>query len=306
MEIKGKMMLIANPAAGKRYTEKALSDVCARCMKAGWLVTVFPTFGSGDAKNYVETFGKDYDRICAMGGDGTLNQVLSGLVDIGLDKDVAYIPAGSTNDYATTHGIPQDLDKALDLALSDTSIANVDIGKFNDSYVAFHGAFGPLAGVVNNTAQDFKNQMGYLAYFFDGVKDASTFKPVHMKFTLPGEVLEGDYIYGAFISTSTLGGGLLKLPMEDGSLSDGEFELFLVKCPEDLIEIGQMAGELASANFNGEFTTLRSLTTCSVDSTGDPAWSLDGEAYSGPSHVEFTVLKQRVRLHKPVTDGSAS
>ncbi len=301
MEIKGKMMLVANPAAGRRATEKGLAEVCGIFMKNGWLTTVFPTFGAGDAREYVTSFGKDYDRICAMGGDGTLNQVMSGMADSGLDREVAFIPAGSTNDYATTHGIPTDMEQAAETAAGDR-YERVDIARFNDHYAAFHAAFGPLAAIVDNTPQDIKNQMGYLAYVLEGIKDAATFKPVHIRFTLPDEVLEGDYIYGAFVSTTTLGGGILKLPLEDGSFSDGEFELFLIRFPRDLIELGEVASELMAGNYNGEYTSLRKVSRCSVDPDQETTWSLDGERYVGDSHVEFEVLKQRIALHKPAPE----
>ena len=292
-------MLVVNPAAGKRNGEKYLSSVCARLQQQGWIVTVFTTFGRGDGYGYVSEYGKDYDRVVAMGGDGTMNEVVSGVLGAGLDVPVGYVPAGSTNDFATTHGLPSDPEKAAEVAGGD-SVKSIDTGTFADRFICNHGACGPLANVVNAAPQEVKNIMGYGAYILEGAKDVTTFKSVHVKFTLDtGEVLEGDFIYGAFLNTTYLGGGLANLPKEGFAVDDGRYELVLMKKPNDLYETGELFSDMLTLNFDDTYLFYRHVRRCTVEFAPDTQWSLDGETYVGGSRAEFRVLDNGLRLCKP-------
>ena len=276
-------------------SEQVLASVCRELYTHGWLVTTFVTGRHGDATSMAMHYAKNYDRIVAMGGDGTLDEVVTGLLKADLDLPVGFIPAGSTNDFASTFGIPREPKEAAVLAATG-SIRKIDVAKFNDSYFNFHAACGPLAQVVNDTPQDIKNQFGYLGYILEGARDISTWKPVHATFTANGNTYEGNWIYGGLVSTVSLGGNILSLPKETVKPDDGIFEAVLVKFPNDLIELGETVSELRSGTFNGDKVKFFEFSSCTIDTEEPSEWSLDGERVKDITHVDASVMKQRLSL----------
>ena len=105
-----KVMLVANPVSGKKAVANALSDICRVFLELGWIPSVFVTGGRGDATDYVKKYGGDFGRIVAIGGDGTMNETVTGIIEAGLDTPFAFIPSGTTNDFASTHHLPTDIE----------------------------------------------------------------------------------------------------------------------------------------------------------------------------------------------------
>ncbi len=292
-----KMMLVINPAAGRRTSEKSLSKVCRIFLENGWHVTTFVTGSRGEATEYVRDYADGYDRVVCMGGDGTLNEVVNGLMQGGANVPVAFIPCGSTNDFATTQGISSDIGKAaLQAATGDEK--QIDICALNERFFTFHSAFGYFANVVNSTKQDVKNIFGYLAYIMDGAMDITKLRPVHCRFHVGSTVHEGDYVYGGCLSTISLGGNLLSLDAEMVKLDDGKFEALLIKAPTDLIDFGDLLNDLSTNTLNGSHTEFFEFSEAYCEFDEDPSWCIDGEPYSGPLDTKLTVLQKRLTLVK--------
>ena len=292
-----KMMLVINPAAGRRTSEKNLSKVCRIFLENGWHVTSFVTGRRGEATEYVRNYADGYDRVACMGGDGTLNEVVNGLMQGGSNVPVAFIPCGSTNDFATTQGISPDIGKAaLQAAVGDEK--QIDICALNERFFAFHSAFGYFANVVNTTKQDVKNIFGYLAYIMDGALDITKLHPDHCRFHVGSTVHEDDYVYGGCLSTLSLGGNLLSLDEEMVKLDDGKFEVLLIKAPRDLIDFGDLLNDLSTNTLNGSHTEFFDFSEAYCEFDEDPSWCIDGEPYSGPLDTKLTVLQKRLTLVK--------
>lgn len=288
------LMLIANPVSGKKAVASSLSDVCRTFLNRGWIPSVFITGGRGDATGFVRKYGKDYGRIVAMGGDGTMNETVTGIIEAGLDTDFAFIPSGTTNDFATTHRIPSDIAEATKLAATG-KVRKLDACRFNERYFMFHCGCGFFASVVNETYQEMKNTLGYLAYILDGVANALSLSPKHARFVIDGREFEDDFIYLGILSTLSLGGSITTLPSDMVRTDDGKFEFFFARAPKDIIELGEELSEFTGKNFNGEHINLYNMKKCVVDSDSDLDWSLDGEPYSGnKKHAEIEVLEKRI------------
>ena len=288
-----KLMLIANPVSGKKAVANTLSDVCRIFLARGWIPSVFITGGRGDATAYVKKYGKDFGRIVAMGGDGTMNEVITGIIDAGLDTSFAFIPSGTTNDFASTHHIPSDMAEAAKLAVTG-KVRKLDACRFNDRYFMFHCGCGFFASVVNETYQEMKNTLGYLAYILDGMANALSLAPKHAKFDIDGRQFEEDFLYLGLLSTLSLGGNITQLPSDMVWADDGSFEVFIAKAPRDIIELGEELREFTSKEFNGEHISLFKMKKCTIDSDEELDWSLDGEPYSGKKHIEMEVLEKRI------------
>ncbi|MBQ1422295.1 MAG: YegS/Rv2252/BmrU family lipid kinase, partial [Firmicutes bacterium] len=279
-----KILLIYNPNSGTRKSARYLSQVLEIFTEHGATTTALPTLKRGDANDYVMEYGPSHDVVVAMGGDGTYNEVVSGLVASGLTIPLGYIPAGSTNDFAASMGLSKDIPKAAeDICLG--SPVPVDCGLFNDRTFTYVACFGAFAKASYDTPQDIKNILGHLAYVLSGAATIADIRPIHARVTVDGKVYEGYYLFGA-VSNSTTMGGILKLKPEDVDLSDGLFELMLVKASQDIIEIGDLVRAVAMQDYaSTPMLTFIEGKHFSFEIPEAVDWSLDGEYQKGLPEV---------------------
>lgn len=283
-----KALLIVNPVSGKRAIVRSMPDVIRILMDAGFLVTTAVTAESGDATAFVSRFGADYDLIVCAGGDGTLNETVSGLARAGFSVPVGYIPCGSTNDFAVSRGISTVISEAAADAATGRPVS-YDIGRFEDRYFTYVAAFGAFTSLSYSTDQNLKNMVGHAAYLMGGLIELSMIHPIPLKVTADGTVFEGDYAFGAVCNTTSIA-GTISLPDAGIDLCDGQFELMLLHIPQDLIEFEEIVQGLLTKDYSSpliEFIQARSIT---VESNEELAWSLDGEESGKHTKVSISVL----------------
>ena len=268
-------------------------------------VTVVPTAYRGHAAELARASAKEgYDLVICCGGDGTLNETISGLLSIPPEvrPELGYLPAGSTNDFATSMGLPSDLREAARTAI-DTPSQPLDVGCFapegdypvrNFSYIA---SFGVFTSASYSTPQSVKNAMGHVAYLLEGVKDLANLHTHHVSFDLSnGAHIEGDYVFGA-VTNTTSAAGLVQLPPERVSFSDGQFEVLLVKKPKTVTDLNQLVTVLWSMDFD-DCPLIDFYHTRHAKITLDKpmSWSLDGEEAQSGERVEISCLPSAVYL----------
>lgn len=284
------LLLIYNPHAGKQRITAKLHDVVYHFTTAGYLVTVRPTLYRGNATQIAAEEGAKYDHVVCCGGDGTLNEVITGLLTHPERMPVlGYLPAGTTNDFAKTLKIPGDLDRSTPIAVAGTPCA-CDLGEFNGRAFVYVAAFGVFTEVSYATPQNIKNVLGRLAYVLEGIKSLSQLKTYHMKVTHDGETIEDDFIYG-MVSDSISVGGFLGLKEEVVKLGDGLFEVMLIKRPKTLEELRSILNAVARQEPEGHVISFQSaeLTFECQEPVG---WSLDGE-FGGDCKIAHVVNKPR-------------
>lgn len=290
-----KLLLIVNPVAGKKRLKNMLLDVVQIFARGGYATTVMVTGRRGEASDFA-AHGGEYDLIVCCGGDGTLNEVISGMLDHGVTIPLGYIPCGSTNDFATSMGISSDIKKAAE------SIANglplpLDVGKFGDRYFSYVSSFGAFTATSYTTAQDVKNILGHTAYVLEGIKDLQSIKPYHLKFVSGDTVYEDDYVFGA-IANSTSFGGIVKLKNELVSLNDGLFEVLLIKMPKTLADLNVIINALTTSNFENKRFAFFKASRLTITSDEPIAWSLDGEYMRTEGEVAMTNLHGAINFIK--------
>ena len=293
-----KLLLILNPCSGKRIGKRYLADVVDLFGRRGFVPTVFVTAGRGHATELAAAHGGAVDLVVCLGGDGTFNEVVSGLLQGGHTTPIGYIPCGSTNDFAASIGLKKSVLKAT-CDILDGTAQTYDVGLFGERYFTYVASFGAFTRASYATSQSIKNMLGHTAYLLGGIKDMSHIRSKHLRFELEdGEVIEGDYIFGA-ISNSTSLGGVLKLDSELVDMNDGQFELLLVKRPHTIAEMNDCVQMLTSHKYKPPVITFRSASRVTVIS--DPAmdWSLDGEHCEGCERLEIRNLHDAIRLVKP-------
>lgn len=279
-----KLLLIYNPNSGTKKSARHLSEVAEIFTENGYLVTALPTMKRGDATDYVRRFGPDYNFVVVMGGDGTYNEVVSGYVESGLKTPIGYIPAGSTNDFAHGLGLSRDIHEAAqDIATGTPS--GIDVGVFNGRVFTYVASFGAFVKASYETPQSIKNALGHMAYILAGATSLADIRPIHAIIKTDNEVYEGDYLFGA-VSNSTSMGGILKLKPEDVDMSDGLFELLLLRTSDDVLEIGDLVRAVAEQKYDTTpMLTFVESRRFEIEIPEAVDWSLDGEYQKGVQHI---------------------
>ena len=290
-----KLLFIMNPLAGMKKANRYLADIIALFNRAGYDVLTYMTAAPGDCVTAVEQKAAGMDLIVCVGGDGTFNETVSGLLRTGLDIPVGYIPAGSTNDFATSLKLPTNVLEAAQLIAEGEPVA-YDVGRFDNRYFTYVASFGAFTRVSYATPQSVKNALGHTAYLLGGLQEISQIRPFHVRFDLDdGQVIEDDFIFGA-ISNSTSVGGILTLDPKQVDMQDGKFELFLVRAPKDVLELSECAKALTEQKYNCKVITFCSASRITVTAPPDMNWTLDGEMEPGHDTVSVENLHHSIRL----------
>lgn len=292
-----KLLFIVNPNAGKGAFRTAFGDVVHTFHKAGFQTTLAFTSGRGDATRIAENDGLSYDRIVCMGGDGTLGETVNGIMHLaeGERPELGYIPMGTTNDSATTLGLSRDPIHAAYTAASGR-VLPVDIGSFNGSYFTYVAAFGAFTEVSYETPQDQKNTLGRLAYFLDALNRLPNLTHRWTRIEYDGGILEGDYIFCAVTNARSVA-GLIRLKDSLGvSLSDGLFEIILIKTPETVMQLGPIITDVLANNFNREYVSLLRSKSVRFTFREPVSWTLDGEDGGKHTEVNCQNLTHSVRM----------
>lgn len=294
-----KLLFVLNPRSGKELIRIRLLDILDLFIKRGYELSVHVTQRQGDALSVVENRAKDCDLVICSGGDGTLNEVVSGLMTLPLEKRPAlgYIPSGSTNDFASSLGLKKRMMIAAEDAVDGTDFA-VDVGRLDcGKYFVYVAAFGAFTEVSYSTPQEVKNLLGHQAYMLEAIKRVTALKSYRMKFQWDEGELEEDFILGMVTNTISIGGfkGLVGL---DVALDDGEFEVLLIRRPRTPRDLADIASYLILRE--GENDCVSHFRTKRVRITSQEAvdWTLDGEFGGSFQELSIENLQRAVRIRR--------
>ena len=291
-----KMLLIVNPYSGQKKAVKLLAEIIAMFNRADYAVQVYMTAGPGDATEVVARACETMDLVVCCGGDGTFNETIAGLLRAGSKTPVGYIPAGSTNDFASSLRLSTDILEATQDIILGHPVA-YDAGLFGGRVFSYVASFGAFTRTSYTTPQSIKNALGHTAYVLEGIQELSQIRKEHIKMIIDGEEIEDDFLFGA-ICNSTSVGGILTLDPQVVDLQDNKLEILLVRAPRNLSEIHECILALNSQKYNCAMVTFRSATHIRI--FADPAmpWTLDGEREEGHSEVVVTPEHLAYRLVK--------
>ena len=291
-----KLLLIVNPCAGQKKAKKFLSEIIETFNRAGYTVITHITACPGDAEKACIQYAPLIDRVVCCGGDGTFNETISGVLKSGKDIPIGYIPAGSTNDFAASLQLSSNiLESAQDIVTGNTK--RLDVGAFGDRYFSYVASFGAFTRTSYSTPQNLKNLLGHTAYVLSGIQELSQLRSYPLRFELPdGRCIEDKFIFGA-ISNSTSVGGILSLSPDLVDMSDGKFELLLIRAPKDLFELGECVKALQQKTYNCAMITFVNTSEVTVSAPEEMPWTLDGEQEPGHRQVKATCLKHAIQVY---------
>lgn len=288
-----RMLFIMNPCSGTKKANKYLTEILSIFNRAGYAVQVYITEKRGDATEMAKQ-AKDVDVVVCCGGDGTFNETLTGLLEAGLDIPMGYIPAGSTNDFASSLKLPTEVVAAAKNIARGKPMA-FDAGLFEDRYFSYVASFGAFTKTSYNTPQSIKNALGHAAYVLGGIYELSQIRSISAMIDLDGEIIKGKYIFGA-ICNSTSVGGVLNLDPKQVDMSDGKFEVLLVRAPKSLSELTECIQAFQNKTYNCRMVSFRSASRVRVTMRDPVDWSLDGELHKGLHTAHITNQHLAYRL----------
>ena len=293
--MKKKVLFIVNPKSGKGSIRSKLLDIVDIFVKAGFDLTLYISQSAGDARAKAKEVEGRYELVICSGGDGTLDEVISGMMECEKRSAIGYIPCGSTNDFAHSLKIPTSMTKAAEHIAAWKEFP-CDIGRFNDDYFVYIAAFGLFTDVSYETSQDVKNVLGHLAYILEGMKKLTEIKSYPMKVESEEMMVEGNFLFG-MVTNSTSVGGFRNITGKHVHLDDGVFEVTLIKTPQNILELNEIIQAVIAGKSenNKYFYQFRSKAVKFI--SGDPvAWTLDGEFGGYHEVVDVKNDKQALSL----------
>ena len=290
------MMFVFNPCSGREQIRGKLMGILDLFTKAGYDIHVHVTQRQGDCREWVKSHGAHMDMIVCSGGDGTLNEAISGMLCLDQCPLLGYIPSGSTNDFAQSLRIPKNMLKAADIAVNGRNYL-CDIGTFNENYFVYIAAFGLFTDVSYQTSQNLKNVFGHGAYLLEGAKRLVDIPSYVMEVTVGDQVVTDEFVYG-MITNSTSVGGIKNITGSDVELNDGLFEVNLIKMPQNPIQLNEIVTNLvrpkdAETPYIYSFKTDHIKLRC--ESQKIP-WTLDGEFGGNHKEVEISIKNKAIKL----------
>lgn len=298
-----KMLVIMNPFAGTRQANKYLTGILDIFCKGGYDVSIAMTQKAGDGEKLAAERAAENDIIVAIGGDGTFNEVVAGILESGTEIPIGYIPGGTTNDFAASVGLSTSTLDAASAIVSGRR-QRFDVGDFNGRYFSYVASFGAFTSASYNVPQDLKNAIGHAAYVLSGITDVVNIKPFHLSVRTGDDVYEDDYIFGA-ICNSTSMGGIINLKSSDVDMNDGLFEIMLIKAPKDIIDLNSIIFALSTQSYNEcNQITFFSSAKLEIEAPEDMPWTLDGEYQEPCTGIVVNNVYDAVELMLPAKEKS--
>ena len=288
------LLMIINPRAGRSKPTGPLLDAAAVFSEGGYLLSLHKTSAPRDAMVHAAKYGGDYDVVVAVGGDGTLNEVACGLMQLEHPPLLGYLAQGSTNDFAASLQIPADPAEAARRMLSCRP-RRLGVGLWNRHHFMYVATFGAFTRTSYTAPQAAKNALGHFAYILEGMKDLNSLRPYQVRITADGENLDGEYLFGAVCNSTSIG-GLMRLDPQRVVLDDGKFELLLIPSPKTPADLQNLVMGLLEQRYDREGLIFRHVSSVHLETESAPAWSLDGEYAPSSPVVDIVNCHQALEV----------
>lgn len=293
-----KIYFIANPCSGTGKIRTQLYPIVQTFADSGYDVTVHFTSQRGDATVQAARLDDYYDTVVCCGGDGTLNEVITGLMQNKNKYKLGYIPAGTLNEWSSGLKISRNMKKAAEDILKFNAVP-LDIGQFGKYYFSYTASFGAFTEASYSAPQNVKNMLGKVAYFFEGIKTLSNIRPIPLKVKCGDREIEGDFIFGT-VSNSLSVGGVVHYNEALVELGDGLFEVLLIRYPKNLIELNNAVSAILKKDFNHEGIEFMQTKNIVFENAGEIDWTLDGEHIAPQETIEINNLHSAIDFLIPV------
>ncbi len=291
-----RVLFVINPQSGKGRIKNNMLNIVDTFVKAKWDISVYTTQSAQDAYNIVRKVGKTFNRIVVSGGDGTLNEVICGLMSIPDENrpEIGYIPSGTVNDFASSMNISKNMIRAAGNIVGGKPF-KCDIGCFNEKNFLYVAAFGAFTDISYKTPQQSKNMLGQLAYFLEGIKQIHVLPSYKMKISCNDETFDDEFLLGT-VSNSNRIAGIKTERAFKAQLNDGLFEVVLIKRPKTLMELSDLGTRLLTQDMNSDLIKIFRTSQIHFESESFVQWTLDGEFGGSVKNADICVKKEAITL----------
>lgn len=269
------VMIMMNPKAGKGTAKTALFTICNRFNSMQDKVCVYISQHPGHAFALCTSLASQFDLLVCIGGDGTWNEVVNGVMKLSKKPELCYLPSGTVNDFASTLKLPKNASLFMDKVEAYHPF-QCDIGKFNTHHFTYLAAFGIFTDISYSTPQITKNSFGKLAYFMEGIKQLNKLPTYPIKAMIEGDVIEEEFIFGC-ISNSKYVAGFTSVNSKYAELDDGLFEILFIRKPNNPLDVQNILASLLKHEVNEHWMYFRKAHTLRIESIQSIPWTLDGE-----------------------------
>ena len=292
-----KLLFVYNPHSGVGRIKSQLSDILEIMVRAGYEVSVHPTQAVGDAAAVATSRAADHDLIVCCGGDGTLDEAVTGLMKSGCGVPLGYIPSGSTNDFAASLKLPKNMKKAAQIAVSGTEF-KCDVGCFGEKNFIYIAAFGLFTDVSYQTKQELKNVLGHVAYILEGAKRIGSHPSYRMRVEYDGGVIEDEFMYG-MVTNSLSVGGFKGITGDDVELDDGLFEVMLIRTPRNAVELNEIIAALTKLRPESDLIYTFKTEELQISPYQAIPWTLDGEYGGEQTQIRLKNMRRALTIRVP-------
>ncbi|MEF9941521.1 MAG: YegS/Rv2252/BmrU family lipid kinase [Lachnospiraceae bacterium] len=293
-----KLLFVYNPRAGTEVLKTKLAEIIDIFVKADYEVVAYPTQAYKDGYRKISTFTEDYDLLVCSGGDGTLDESVTGMMGREKQIPIGYIPTGTTNDFANSLHISKDVLKAAYTAVHGT-VFRCDIGAFNKDVFVYIAAFGLFTDVSYQTTQEMKNVLGHLAYILEGTKRLFNIPSYRIKVVHDGITIEDEFVFG-MVTNSRSVGGFRNMIGKNVVFDDGEFEVSLIKTPKNPIALQEIVAALLVEQIDSKHMYTFKASRITFESIEEIPWTLDGE--NGGEHDIVIIENRKKKLQIVVNE----
>lgn len=288
-------MIIYNPAAGKNKFRKLLPDAEQILTNADFDVTLVPSTKAPKSTKKIakQAAEQGYDVVIAAGGDGTVNEVVNGLMQVTNPPKLGILPVGTTNDYARALNFAKDPLEALHIIAKQETV-RVDIGKANETeFFINNAAGGKITEITYAVKESMKSKWGRLAYLFSGIRILPKLSPVNVEISYNDQLFQGEILL-FFVNKSNSVGGMETL-CPPAQLNSGMFELLILKkvSPQKLFQL--FASIKKGTHLESEHVIHARTNKVEIRSMADLNISYDG-VYGGKAPYTLEVIPEALEI----------
>ncbi|TMN22794.1 diacylglycerol kinase [Lentibacillus cibarius] len=288
--------IIYNPTSGREAFKRELPTVLERFEIAGYETSAHATTCEGDATRAARVAAeRHFDLVVAVGGDGTINEVINGLAEQAYRPKLGIIPTGTTNDFARALWIPRNIERAVDVILAGQSML-IDIGRVNGHHFMNIAGGGKLTELTYEVPSKLKTMLGQLAYYMKGIEMLPSLKPTHARIEYDGTAIEEDIMLFLVSNTNSVAGFEKLAP--NAKLDDGLFDLLILKKMNlaEFVRIATLAQR--GAHLDDKRIIYTQAKHISVETDDKMQLNIDGE-FGGMLPGEFLNLQQHIEVFTP-------
>ncbi|MHC5248305.1 diacylglycerol/lipid kinase family protein [Enterococcus sp. LJL90] len=296
-----KVLLIVNPSSGGEKAAEYKKMAQESLQKMFTEVVTKETTGDGDATKFAKTaVDENVDAVFVMGGDGSVNETISGLAGAEQPPKFGFFPLGTVNDLARALGISLEPEQAIQEVV-DYQPRPLDVGKINDSYFMNSVALGDISEAVNNVSVEEKTKLGSLAYFVAGAKSFIKNEPHEFQMVIDGqqEIFVGSTVMIGL--TNSMGGFENLFP--DAKVDDGKFHMIYLEDQNKLDMIRSAPQLLMGVTEDGAKLSYRTFTEAEISLTDHQQLPVNVDGDGGlklPIHLKL--LPAHLEVYCPVND----